>query len=152
MQALSYVAQAAGQPQPIQGTAAVLLGAAIFVIALASALQVLSYWIVLRKAGRKGWEAAVPIYESWVRYELSGKPGWWALLGLLPVVGLVVTIIGMKEFCRRFDKGTAFAVMTAVLPAIGFTILAFGDAQYDDPDKPAAQRFKAKWRHNPHLP
>jgi len=105
-------------------------------------------WKTFVKAGRPGWAAIIPLYNSWVIYEIAGKPGWWALIGLLaiiPILGfiagiaaLVLSVIAMLELARRFGKGPWFAIFGLVLfSAIGFMILGFGKAKYE-PEKTLA--------------
>jgi uncharacterized membrane protein YhaH (DUF805 family) len=104
---------------------------ACVIIAIAAA------WKLFEKAGRPGWEAIVPVYSTWVLFEISGKPGWWALVGLIPYVGWVILfvlyILAMLELAKRFGQTVTFAIFgLIVFQVIGFLILAFGDAKYND--------------------
>lgn len=122
-----------------EGEAAAILGVglgvflgAILVIYLVTAF-ITSF--VFKKAGKPMWAAYVPVYNSWVLFEMSGKPGWWVLVNFIPFVGsllyLVLYIIAMLELSKRFGYGTLFALLGLVLfPIIGFAMLAFGKAQY----------------------
>lgn len=97
-------------------------------------------WVLSRifvKANRKGWPAWVPIYNSWVLFEIAGKPGWWVLLNFIPFVGsliyFVLLIIASVEIAKRFGKGTAFAIFGLIIFSIvGYIMLAFGKAEYND--------------------
>lgn len=94
--------------------------------------------VVFKKAGRKAWEAYVPIYNTWVTLEIAGKPGWWILINLIPFVGglifFVLYIIATIELAKRFGKGPLFAIFGLVLfSLVGMSILAFGKSTYSSP-------------------
>jgi hypothetical protein len=116
-----------------------LSGGVIAAIVIASLILAIFFiivmWRVFKKAGRPGWAAIIPIYNTWVLFEISGKPGWWVLLSFIPFVGslvlLVLYIIAMLELAKRFSKSTVFAVFGLIIFSfIGFIMLAFGDAKY----------------------
>ena len=95
-------------------------------------------WKMFVKAGRPGWAALIPVYNSWTLFEISGRPGWWALFGIIPYIGwltlLVLYIIAMPELARRFGKDTVFAIVWLVIfQIIGFIMLGIGDAEYKLP-------------------
>ncbi len=123
------------------------VGGALFwlVILAVTILAVAGMWKVFQKAGRPGWAAIVPIYDTWVLFEIAGKPGWWALLSLIPFVNIVVVvllIIAYIEISKQFGKSGAFALLLIFLPFIGWPMLGFGDAKYmgeaDASDTPAS--------------
>ena len=129
---------------PVRNTSIFILGVAFVVACIVIALT--AEWKIFVKAGRPGWAAVVPVYNTWTLYEISGKPGWWALFGLIPYIGWLVTlvlyIIAMLELSRRFGKDTMFAVFgLVVFQIVGFIILGFGDAEYRIP--PPEQSFRA---------
>lgn len=108
----------------------------LFVIACV-VIAITAAWKLFEKAGRPGWAAIIPLYSTWVLFEISGKPGWWALVGLIPYVGWIVlfvlNIIAMLELAKRFGKSISFAVFGLIIfQVIGFLILAFGDATYNE--------------------
>ena len=114
-------------------------------------------WKVYVKAGRKGWKVIIPYYNEWVFYEMSGKPGWWMLVGfltmlntihltasngkvyysvavLLSLPSYVLSFIASLELGKRFGKSRNFSIINlALLPFIGWPILAFGKAKYKLP-------------------
>lgn len=94
--------------------------------------------VIFKKAGRKAWEAYVPIYNTWVTLEIAGKPGWWVLINLVPFIGgvifFVLYIIATIELAKRFGKGPFFAIFGLILfSLIGMLILAFGKSTYSGP-------------------
>jgi len=106
----------------------------IFIFIFSVLLLVLvSYWKIFEKAGRKGWEGIIPIYNNWVMAEIVGKPGWVGLLVLIPYLGFVVALYLIYLLSKSFGKGVLFALGMVFLPFIFFPILAFGDDKYLGP-------------------
>ena len=106
-------------------------GALFWVIYLAIlAAVVAGAWKSFEKAGKPGWAAIVPIYNTIVAIEIAGRPIWWFILLLIPCVGIIVAIIVCIDFAAKFGKSAGFGVGLALLPFIFFPILGFGDAQY----------------------
>lgn len=110
---------------------------AIFIVALI-AIYLVSSWIVgrvFRLADRPMWTAFVPVYNSWVLFEISGKPGWWSLFTLIPYFGFfvyfVLYIMAMLELAKKFGKSTQFAVFGLILfSIIGFILLSTERPKY----------------------
>ncbi len=95
------------------------------------AVAVAGIWKVFVKAGKPGWAAIVPIYNSWVLAEIAGKPGWWGLLMLIPFVNIVVSLLLAMEIAKRFGKSQVFGIVALWLfSTVGYLILGFGDAKY----------------------
>ena len=88
------------------------------------------FWKVFVKAGHPGWAAIVPIYNLYILTKIAGRPWWWMLLFLVPIVSLVIAIIISIDVAKAFGKGTGFGVGLALLSAIFYPILGFGDATY----------------------
>lgn len=90
-------------------------------------------WKVFVKAGKPGWAAIVPIYNTLVMLEIVGRPWWYLLLLLVPVVNIVIGIMVVFDLAKVFGKGTGFGFGLLFLSFIFIPILAFGDAQYQAP-------------------
>jgi hypothetical protein len=93
-------------------------------------------WRVFTKAGKPGWAAIIPIYNTIVMLQVAGKPFWWIFLFLIPIANLVVYILMQAGVAKNFGKGTGFALGLILLNPIFLPILAFGSAQYQP--QPAA--------------
>lgn len=100
---------------------------AIFVLAVAG------MWRVFSKAGRKGWYALVPIYNSMVLAEIVGRPGWVGLLNLVPFLNIYINVILALDIAKSFGKDTTFGVLTIFFPFVTYPILGFGSAKYQGP-------------------
>jgi signal peptidase I len=41
-------------------------------------------------AGRKRWEAAIPVYNAIVLMKIIGRPTWWTILLFIPIINLIM--------------------------------------------------------------
>ena len=106
---------------------------AIIGIVFITAFYLYVYWRVFEKAGKPGWAALIPIYNTLILLEIVGKPWWWLLLFFIPGVNLVFIIWTYNLLSKSFGKGTAFTVGLLLLSPIFFPILAFSNAEYHGP-------------------
>ncbi|MBF0695155.1 MAG: signal peptidase I [Flavobacterium sp.] len=63
-------------------------------------------WRLYEGAGRKRWEAAVPIYNAIVLMKIINRPTWWTILLFVPIVNLVMFPVVWVETLRSFGKNT----------------------------------------------
>ena len=100
-------------------------------------LTVVGNWKVFEKAGKPGWAAIVPIYNTVVLYQVSGLNPWLLLLYLVPFVNyiamFVLSIMLAGKLAKAFGKGTGFAIGIFFLQPVFTLILGFGDAKYEGP-------------------
>ena len=61
-------------------------------------------WRLYESAGRKRWEAAIPIYNAIVLMKIIGRPTWWTILLFVPVVNLIMFPVVWIETLRSFGK------------------------------------------------
>lgn len=99
-------------------------------------VMVVTMWKIFTKAGKPGWAALIPIYNTVVLLNVVGRPVWWILLFFVPVVNIIVGIVVYYDLVKAFGKGVGYLLLLLFLPIIGFPMLAFGDAKYQ---KPAAK-------------
>ena len=62
----------------------------------------LGTWKLYVKAGRKAWEAAIPIYNGIVLMKIINRPKWWIALLFIPVVNLLMFPVIWIETIRTF--------------------------------------------------
>jgi len=110
-----------------------LLGAYWLVWAAVMVFWIVVMWRLFTKAGRPGWVAIVPFYNTWVYCEVCGKPGWWMLLLFVPVLNLVIGILLAFLLAERFGHGVGFGIGLVLLSLIFHAILAFGDSRWSPP-------------------
>ena len=70
------------------------------------AVQVIHFsgtWKLYVKAGKKAWEAAIPIYNGIVLMNIINRPKWWVVLLFIPVVNLLMFPVIWIETIRAFS-------------------------------------------------
>jgi hypothetical protein len=97
---------------------------------LVAVLVIAGMWKVFTKAGKPGWAAIIPIYNTIVLLQIAGKPVWWFLLFFIPIVNIVIAVMVMIGIAKAFGKGTGFALGLLFLSPIFIPILGFSDAKY----------------------
>lgn len=65
-------------------------------------IHFLGTWKLYVKAGRKAWEAAVPIYNGVVLMQIINRPKWWIVLLFIPIVNLLMFPVIWIETIRTF--------------------------------------------------
>ncbi len=84
-------------------------------------IHFLGTWKLYKKAGRKAWEALVPIYNAVVLMQIINRPKWYTILLFIPIVNLIMFPVVWVEICRSFGKKTYIDTTLAVL-SFGFYI------------------------------
>ena len=77
-------------------------------------IHFLGTWKLYVKAGRKAWEAAIPIYNGIILMRIINRPKWWILLLFIPVVNLLMFPVIWIETIRTFGfykKSDSFLVI-----------------------------------------
>ena len=92
----------------------------IFFLAV-QVVHFLATWKLYQKAGRKPWEAAVPIYNAIVLMKIINRPTWWTILLFVPVVNLIMIPVVWVETIRSFGKNSTTDTVL-VLVTLGFYI------------------------------
>ena len=75
----------------------------------------LGTWKLYVKAGRKAWEAAVPVYNAVVLMGILNRPKWWTILLFFPIVNLLMFPVIWVETCRSFGKNSRPDTILAVV-------------------------------------
>lgn len=73
-------------------------------ILVISTIHAICSWKLYIKAGRKAWEAFVPVYNGIVLMQIINRPKWWMLLVFLPVINLLILPVIWIETLRTFGK------------------------------------------------
>ena len=101
----------------------------IFSLVLA-AFYVYCAWRIFEKAGKPGWAALIPIFNTLIQLEIVQRPLWWVFLMFVPGVNLVITVIIIFDLAKVFGKDNGFAFGLLFLAPIFVPILALGNAVY----------------------
>jgi signal peptidase I len=104
------------------------------------ALQVIHFlgtWKLYQKAGRKPWEAAVPVYNAIILMKIINRPWWWVILLFIPVVNLIMFPVVWVETLRSFGKNST---TDTILGIVTFGLYIYyinysGTADYVGPDR-----------------
>ena len=84
-------------------------------------IHYLGTWRLYEKAGRKAWEAAIPVYNSIVLMKIINRPTWWTLLLFIPVINLIMFPIIWVETLRSFGRRSTLDTILGVV-TLGFYI------------------------------
>lgn len=88
------------------------------------AVQVIHFlgtWKLYVKAGRKAWEAAVPVYNAIVLMQIINRPKWWVVLLFIPIVNLIMFPVVWVETLRSFGKNSTIDTILGVV-TLGFYV------------------------------
>ncbi len=129
----SYTAATSSAADPLVWVMVIIM----LILSLAVMAVVLaSLWRMFTKAGKPGWAALIPIYNSVVLMQIIGRPEWWVLLLFVPFVNLYVAVVSTLELAKSFGKSTGFGVLMLFFPVIMYPMLGFGSSQYLGPVAP----------------
>lgn len=104
-------------------------------------------WKLFKKAGRNGWEAIIPFYNTWVLAEISGVAWWYALIIILANLGiagdgflgslaslasLVANFFICYNLSKKFNKDVGTAILTFLFGIVMIPVMGFSSSyQYD---------------------
>ncbi len=100
----------------------------ILFILIIQIIHFLGTWKLYVKAGRKAWEAAVPVYNAIVLMQIINRPKWWVFLLFIPIINLLMFPVIWVETIRSFGKNTLLDTWLAIL-TLGFYIYYVNYAQ-----------------------
>ena len=76
-------------------------------------------WKLYKIAGRKAWEAFIPVYNAVVLMKMINRPWWWTILLFIPIVNLIMFPVVWVETARSFGKHTKLDTWLTIL-TLGF--------------------------------
>jgi signal peptidase I len=88
------------------------------------AVQVIHFlgtWKLYQAAGRKSWEAAIPVYNSIVLMKIIGRPTWWTILLFIPIINLIMFPVVWVETLRTFGKKSTLDTVLGIF-TLGFYV------------------------------
>lgn len=92
----------------------------LFVLAI-QAIHFLGTWKLYKKAGKKTWEAIIPVYNAIVLMKIINRPKWWVILFFIPVINLLIFPVVWVETARSFGRNTTSDTWLSIL-TLGFYI------------------------------
>ncbi len=93
----------------------------IIFILIVQIIHFAATWKLYVKAGRKAWEAAVPIYNAMVLMEIIKRPKWWVILLFIPIINLLMFPVIWVETIRSFGRNSIIDTWLVIL-TLGFYI------------------------------
>lgn len=82
---------------------------------LVQVVHFIGTWKLYVSAGRKSWEAAIPVYNAIVLLKIIGRPSWWTVLLFLPIINLIVFPVIWVETLRSFGKNSTLDKVLGVV-------------------------------------
>ncbi|PIE99891.1 MAG: signal peptidase I [Maribacter sp.] len=93
----------------------------IIFILIIQVIHFLGTWKLYVKAGRKAWEAAIPIYNGIVLMQIINRPKWWVVLLFIPIINLLMFPVVWVETIRSFGRKSLMESWLVIL-TLGFYI------------------------------
>ncbi len=90
-------------------------------ILVVQVIHFLGTWKLYVKAGRKAWEAAIPVYNAIVLMQIINRPKWWVILLFVPVINLLMFPVVWVETIRSFGRNSLLETWLVIL-TLGFYI------------------------------
>lgn len=91
----------------------------ILFLLLVQIVHFLGTYRLYQRAGRKAWEAIVPVYNAIVLMKIINRPTWWVFLLFIPVVNLLMFPVIWVETARSFRHNSTKETWIAIL-SLGF--------------------------------
>ncbi len=93
----------------------------IIFILIVQVIHFLGTWKLYVKAGRKAWEAAIPVYNAIVLMQIINRPKWWTVLLFIPIINLLMFPVIWVETIRSFGQNKLWQTWAVIL-TLGFYI------------------------------
>ena len=145
----SYDAELLGEFLGAFAGGLIVVGVIIVLIAIAFiVVYIIGLWKLFKKAGKNGWEAIVPFYNTWVLVEIAGLNWWYfliaisgTLLSFLGIDGLgtltnlasaAVNFFIFYNLAKKMNKSEVlYGVLAIFFAPIMAMILGFSKDKYD---------------------
>ncbi|WP_224484472.1 signal peptidase I [Robertkochia aurantiaca] len=82
---------------------------------LVQVIHFLGTWKLYKKAGRKPWEALVPVYNAVILMKIINRPWWWVILLFIPIINLIMFPVVWVETIRSFGRNSTLDTWLVVL-------------------------------------
>ncbi|MDR3272700.1 MAG: signal peptidase I, partial [Flavobacteriaceae bacterium] len=90
---------------------------------VANVLYFATTWKLFQKAGRKAWEALIPVYNILATLKIIHRPWWWIIIVFIPIVGWIMAAIILVDFVRHFGRRSFLDAVLAFF--FSFVFLAY---------------------------
>ena len=86
----------------------------VFILAT-QVVHFLGTFRLYQKAGRKSWEAIVPVYNAIVLMQIIRRPKWWVILLFVPIINLMMFPVIWVETLRSFGRNRSIDTILGIL-------------------------------------
>ncbi len=85
-------------------------------------IHFLGTWKLYQKAGRKSWEAAIPVYNVIVLFKIIKRPTWWTILLFIPIINLIIFGVIWVQTLRSFGKKSFIDAILGLITCGGYIL------------------------------
>ena len=125
----SYNGYSSVSSSDVEAATAGIVGGLLLVmllpIVIVCILFIVCNYKIFKKAGYKGWEAIIPIYNTYIMCKISNLPVWFVILTFIPGVNFFVSVYIIYSLAKSFGQGVGFTIGLLLLPVIFYPIFAF---------------------------
>ncbi len=107
------------------------LGTMVGVYSVVWLAMIVAMWKVFTKAGKPGWAAIIPFYNTYTLFDMVYGDGLKFLFLLVPFYNIYISIKLYIDLASAFGKSGGFAVGLIFLNPIFMCILGFGPAVFE---------------------
>ena len=86
----------------------------LFLLAI-QVVHFLGTFRLYQKAGRKSWEALVPVYNAIVLMQIIRRPKWWVILLFVPIINLMMFPVIWVETLRSFGRNRSIDTLLGIV-------------------------------------
>lgn len=116
----------------------------LLLLVAATVIYIVGLWKLFKKAGKNGWEALIPLYNTYILIEIAGLNWWYFLISISGTICALLRIKGLTTitscasllvnfFCfyniakKMKQNPTGFAVGGALLPMVFVPIMGLSN-------------------------
>lgn len=99
--------------------------AAMIPALIIGAVLIAAMWKMFEKAGKPGWAALIPVYNTYVLYEIICGRGIAFLRLLIPIYHIYWAIKTMVNLAKAYGKDITFALGLIFLAPVFYCIIGF---------------------------
>lgn len=93
-------------------------------------IVIVAEWKLFQKAGRPGWAALIPFYNTYIMFDIVYGNGIKFLTLLIPFYNIYVLIKLYLDLARCYGYPPVFGVGILFLSVVFLPMMAFSDSEY----------------------
>ncbi len=101
-------------------------------------IHFLGTWKLYELAGRKWWEAAIPLYSHIVALKIINRPWWWLFILFIPVISPILMLVIIAELAISFGKKSTNELLLVIF-SLGLYLFYLNYIE-----KPTYQRIESR--------